>query len=149
MFLSVNLRPASRKLPFLGVHRSVNDIICLFLGDSWITHHLWGVQTRSMIFSSSPTIVIRRPLLAKGTKAACLDLIAVLTISGHCYSAIRPCFYVFRGPKYRVDYHPQFPNPGSVSSPKSLHFQACFQKLKNQKSGSQGLQKLIKDDSEI
>ena len=36
MFVSVNFRPAGRKLPSLGVYRSVNGLIGLFLGVSWI-----------------------------------------------------------------------------------------------------------------
>ena len=54
------------------------------------------------------------PCFARGTKAAGLDLVAFLTSSSHCFSAIRPCFYVFRGPKYPVDLRPQFKVSGSV-----------------------------------
>ena len=43
---------------------------------------------------------IRQPLLAEGTKAAEIEFIVFLSISSHCYSVIRLCFYVFRGPKY-------------------------------------------------
>ena len=35
----VNLRPAGRTLPSLGVHRSVNGLIGLFFGVSWITNN--------------------------------------------------------------------------------------------------------------
>ena len=44
MAQSVNLRPAGRKLPSLGVHRSVHGLIGLFLGVSWITNNYGGGQ---------------------------------------------------------------------------------------------------------
>ena len=71
-----------------------------------------------------------RPLLARDTKAACSDTVAFSTISSHCYSAIGLCFYIFRGPKYLGDYHPQFRNSGSVSSPKIVSFSSVSSKPK-------------------
>ena len=72
-------------------------------------------------------IEIRRPLHARGTKAASLGLVALLTISGHCYSAIRLCFYVFRRPKYPQICTRNSRTHEALQHKKSLHFQACFQ----------------------
>ena len=94
--------------------------------------------------------LIRRPLLARGTRAAGFGLIAFLLSSGHCYSGIRQCFYVFRGPRCRVDRRPQFHYSGSVSSPKVPSCSSVFSRpRKNQKSGSQGVKKTTKFDSEV
>ena len=58
MFLSVSLRLAGRKLPSLGVHRSVNGLMGIFLGVSWIINNYGGgVYKMSMIFPSSPTLL--------------------------------------------------------------------------------------------
>ena len=75
-------------------------------------------------------IHIRRPLLARGTKAAGLGLNAFLTLSNHCFSAIRLCFNVFKSPRSRVDDHPQIPNSGSIISLKNILFSSLFFKPK-------------------
>ena len=41
---------------------------------------------------------IRRPLLARGTKAACLGTIAFLTISGHAFQLSGYAFISLEGP---------------------------------------------------
>ena len=53
MLSSVNLRPAGRKLPSLGVYRSVNGI---FLSASWIDLQFWGVHKVPMFFCIQPYI---------------------------------------------------------------------------------------------
>ena len=55
------------------------------------------IPTNKDVIEFSEKNKISQPLLARGTKAACIRLIAFLSISGHCYSATRLCFYVFRG----------------------------------------------------
>ena len=71
---------------------------------------------------------IRRPLLVRGTKAAEMGFILFLSISSHCYSAIRLCFYVFRRP--RANLHPQIPHLGCVVITKILLFSNLFSMLK-------------------
>ena len=84
----------------------------------------WGIRIlRSFL---AIYLIIRRPLLARGTKVACLDLIVFLSISGHCYSAIRLCFYFFRGLKSVVDPPRQFKVSGSVISLKPASFSSLF-----------------------
>ena len=55
MFLPVNLRPTGRKLPSLGVYRSVNGIIGLYLGVSWIPYNQGGPQNVNDLFIQSYT----------------------------------------------------------------------------------------------
>ena len=50
MFLPVNLRPGGRRLPSLGIYRSVNCLIDLFLGVSNIDNNLWGSTKRQCSF---------------------------------------------------------------------------------------------------
>ena len=88
---------------------------------------------------------IRWPLLARGTKGVGLDLIRFLTISSPCYSALRLCFYIPRGLKSGSDSATRSLAQDPLHHKKSLYFQACFQGSRNQKNGSPGLKKTIKN----
>ena len=52
MFLLVNLQPAGRKFPSLGVYRSVNGLIGLFLGVSWMPNNLGDPKNVNYRFNS-------------------------------------------------------------------------------------------------
>ena len=81
------------------------------------------------LLSTQPAI--RWPLLARGTKAAGFGLVHFLTISGHCFSAIRLCFYVFRGPKYPGICTLQIQVSRSSFSQKIASCSSLFSRLKN------------------
>ena len=68
---------------------------------------------------------IRRPMLARGMKAAGLSIIRFLTIIGHVFSYQAICCYVFSGPKSRVDPPRQITGSEFVAPPK-IH---CFSNL--------------------
>ena len=109
---------------------------------------LWNFETFNWSLGSCliPNAYnIRRPPLG-GTKAAGLEIVVLFTINNHCYSV---CFYVFSGPKYPGDYHPQLHFSRSAFHKKTLRFQTCFRGLENQKNRSQRLQKTIKFDPTI
>ena len=94
------------------------------------------------IYESMKTdLEIRRPLLARGTKAACLGTDALFNNQRSCFSAIRLCSYVFSGPECRVDYPRQIPNSRSVTSPKIVLFSSVFSRPEISENGPQGLNK--------
>ena len=72
--------------------------------------------------------LIRRPLLAKGTKAAGLDLVRLLTISGHAFSHQAISCYLFLRSTSDVDPPRQIPIPLKIM--KILLFSNLFSRPK-------------------
>ena len=93
--------------------------------------------------------MIRRPLLARGTKAAWLGLVTFLTISGHDNQLSGYPFMSLEGPNTLSITVANSRSQDPLHHQKSIYFQVCFQGPKNQKSGSQNFQKTAKIDSGI
>ena len=80
-------------------------------------------------FSKHFSRVIRRPLLARGTKAAGLDLLASLSISGHANQLSSYAFMSLKGPNAVLITLARSPAQDPLHHKKTLYFQACFQWL--------------------
>ena len=96
--------------------------------------------------------LIRRLLLARGTKAAGAGFIVFLSfyqLAVIAFQAIRLCFSLVRGLRIPHDLPHQIPDSLSVTSLKIVVFSSLLSRPKNQKSSSQGPQQSIKIDSEI
>ena len=74
---------------------------------------------------------IRRPLLARGTKAAAFGLIVFCQSAVIASQAIRLLFYVFSGLKYPHDLHHQIQDSRSVFSQKNASFSSLCPRLRN------------------
>ena len=75
---------------------------------------------------------IRRPLLAKGTKAAWLGLTAFLTISGHANQLSGYAFISLESSNRWLITTPRSTTQDPFHHQKPFHFQICFQGPKNQ-----------------
>ena len=85
---------------------------------------------------------IRRPLLARGTKAARFDTVPLWTIMGHaCSYQAAICCYLLSGPKSVVDSPRQMPNSRFVYHQNPCDFKLVFKAHKTRKTASQASRK--------
>ena len=92
---------------------------------------------------------IRRPLFARGTKAAGLDIVPLWTIMDHAFQLSGYLLWSVFKAQIPWDLPRQIAHSRSVCAPKSFCFQACFQGTKKQTNGFRGNTKTTNIDPEI